>query len=70
MRKPFTLEFFYAIFMREAGKPRRAGLCGVQPTRGRRRFHAVPTLRRNNRGKGRLKSVNQGKFRNKIFTDR
>jgi len=40
--------------MREAGKPRLAGLCGVRPTRGRRRFPAVPTLRRNNRGDCRL----------------
>ena len=70
MRDPFMLEFFYAIVMHGAGKPRPAGLCGVRRRAGARPLGGVPTLGGNNLRDCRLKSVNQGKFRNKIFTDR
>jgi hypothetical protein len=70
MRDPFMLEFFYAIVMRGAGKPRLAGLCGVRRRAGGRPLRAVPTLVGNKLRDCHLKSVNQGKSCNKIFMDR
>ena len=70
MRDPFMLEFFYAIVMRMAGKPRPAGLRGVRRHAVVRAFHGGLTLVGNNLRDCCLKSVNQGKSCNKIFMDR
>ncbi|CAM2178552.1 hypothetical protein BLAT2472_40353 [Burkholderia latens] len=60
MRNPFIVEFFYAIVIRAAGKPRPAGLCGAGRHTAPRPFRLVPTLACHTLRGGGLKSVNPG----------
>jgi hypothetical protein len=70
MRNPFTHEFFYAIVMRGAAKPRPAGLSWefAKPAAGG--APSVPTPHGNNLRNCSRESVNSAEIRNKIFMDR